>query len=173
VGVEVCCDDRVSEDGPPPRLASLADPPRKGEGKDGESCAPSRVDFRALCAAEKSSRRSHELSAGGRNPVLGSASFTPSPGNRPLRAVGFCCGVSPVCDPTPAVPFAMPGLSSFSRCGAIGASDSRAALARVGRAGSLPFRESGDFAMRRIWAAECGEGRAAAPVFASHASAHL
>jgi hypothetical protein len=95
------------------------------------------VDFRAVCAAEKSARRSNELSGGGRNPVP---------------------------DPTPAVPFAMPGLSSFSSAGAIGASGSRAAFARVGRAGSLPFRESGDFAMRRIWASNDGEGRAAAPL---------
>jgi hypothetical protein len=54
----------------------------------------------------------------------------------------------------------MPGLSSFSSAGAIGASGSRAAFDRVGRAGSLPFRESGDFAMGRIWARESGEGRA-------------
>jgi len=85
-------------------------------------------------AAEKSARRSHELSAG---------------------------GCKPVCDPTPAVPFAIPGLSSFSSAGAIGASGSRAALARVGRAGSFGFFESGDLAMRRIWAGKTGEGRAA------------
>jgi hypothetical protein len=96
--------------------------------------------LRAVCAAEKSARRSHELSGGG---------------CRPLDR--------PVCEPTPAVPFAIPGLSSFSSAGAIGASGSRAALARVGRAGSFGFFESGDLAMSRIWAGESREGRAGIP----------
>ena len=121
------CRAGASSDGPPPPA-----PPRKGEGS-GEACASFCVDFRAVCAAEKSARRSHELSAG---------------------------GCSPVCDPTPAVPFAIPGLSSFSSAGAIGASGSRAALARVGRAGSFGFFGSGDLAMRRIWAGKTDEGRA-------------
>ena len=63
---------------------------------------------------------------------------------------------SPVCEPTPAVPLAMPGLSSFSSAGAIGASGSRAALARVGRAG--PWLSSS----RAVWPwAEYGTGKAA------------
>ena len=62
-----------------------------------------------MWAAAKSARRSHELSGG-------------------------CC--RPVCEPGPAVPKSIPGLSSFSNAGAIGASGGRAALARVGFAGS-------------------------------------
>jgi len=45
----------------------------------------------------------------------------------------------PVCDPTPASPRLMAGLSRSANAGAIGGNASRAALARVGRAGSLGF----------------------------------
>src|SRR5206468_594302 len=83
-------------------------------------------------------------------PLAGTFSLAPSPGSLAVR-FGLSAGaLSPVPEPTPAVPLAMPGLSSFSSAGAIGAGGSRAAFARVGRAGSLPFRESGFLAMRRI-----------------------
>ena len=96
------------------------------------------VDLRARCAAEKSARRSNELSAG---------------------------GFSPVCEPGPAVPWPMPGLSSSASAGSVGGRSGRDALARVGRAGSffeclagsragLPcgaFGCSGAFAIAEIW----------------------
>src|SRR6202022_2790688 len=109
-GVEVCREDPASFDGLPPPA-----PPRKGEGS-GEPCAKSRVDFLAVCAAEKSARRSLELLGGGCKPVL---------------------------DPSPAVPAAMPGLSSFSRCGAIGASGSPPPPGPAGGGGGRGFFFSG------------------------------
>ena len=120
---------------PPPRS------PTPGPGRDraaragscphSPSAAPREdplgVEARALWAAAKSARRSNELSGG---------------------------GFSPVCEPTPAVPFSMPGLSSFSSAGAMAGSCSRAALARVGWAGSRGFLgRSGGFAIAGIWAA--------------------
>jgi hypothetical protein len=44
---------------------------------------------------------------------------------------------SPVCEPTPAVPLLMPGLSSSASAGSVGGKSGRAALARVGLAGSF------------------------------------
>ena len=58
----------------------------------------------------------------------------------------------PVCAPTPAVPLAMPGLSSFSSSGASGFICSAAALERVGRAGSFGFFGLGGFGIPGIWA---------------------
>src|SRR5262249_57507392 len=63
----------------------------------------------------------------------------------------------PVCDPTPASPRLMAGLRRSANAGAISGNASRAALARVGRAGSLVFlggllRRSGGFAIPAIWA---------------------
>jgi hypothetical protein len=49
-------------------------------------------------------------------------------------------GPIPVWDPTPASPRLMAGLSRSASAGAIGGKASRAALARVGRAGSFRFR---------------------------------
>src|SRR5262249_23757177 len=69
----------------------------------------------------------------------------------------------PVCDPTPASPRLMAGLSRSANAGAIGGNASRAALARVGRAGSLGFLGGlwlGGVAINEILAAEGYEGRA-------------
>lgn len=55
---------------------------------------------------------------------------------RPLR-VPEIRGSSPVCEPTPAVPRPIPGLSSSASAGAIGGRSGRAAFARVGFAGSF------------------------------------
>jgi hypothetical protein len=55
---------------------------------------------------------------------------------RPLR-VPEIRGSSPVCEPTPAVPRPMPGLSNSASAGSIGGRSGRAALARVGLAGSF------------------------------------
>jgi hypothetical protein len=71
-------------------------------------------------------------------------------------------GVKPVWEPTPAVPRAMAGLSNSASAGASGCMSGRAALARVGRAGSFAFfggrvESSDDFAMGTIWA--CGGGK--------------
>ena len=81
---------------------------------------------------EKSARRSKELSAG---------------------------GWMPVCAPTPAVPLAMPGLSSCSKAGASGFICSAAALERVGRAGSFGFFGLGGFGITAIWGGIYGNGR--------------
>src|SRR4029079_4114048 len=62
------------------------------------------------CSVLRSARRSAELSGG---------------------------GLRPVPEPIPAVPFSMPGLSSRSSAGSVGAEAGRCALDRVGRAG--PF----------------------------------
>src|SRR5262249_11060815 len=71
-------------------------------------------------------------------------------------------GLSPVCEPGPAVPWPMPGLSSSASAGSIGGSSGRDALARVGFAGSffeclagsrLGFCDglSGGFGIAGIW----------------------
>ena len=96
------------------------------------------VDLRALWASEKSRRRSHELSGGGCNPVP---------------------------DPMPAVPRPIPGLRIFASVSGVGLSSGRAALARVGLAGSFGFL-GGDFAIasnmgRVLWRGK-GRTRAAA-----------
>ena len=138
---------------PPPRPPAVADPPPPGEG-GGETCAPSRVDFRARCAAEKSSRRSHELSAGGRSPVFGSLLFhQPSPGRRLAARLRLLLR-------------RQPGLRADAR-GSLGDAgieqlfqmrrDRRQRLAR--RLGArrarrvLAFPRVGDFAMGGIWVA--------------------
>ena len=78
----------------------------------------------------------------------------------------------PVCEPTPARPRPMPGLSKSASDGSSGAESGRAALARVGFAGSFfeclagsryfgGAGRSGLFAMARIWAVS-GSGESAA-----------
>jgi hypothetical protein len=69
----------------------------------------------------------------------------------------------PVCEPTPARPWPMAGLSKSASAGSSGGASGRAALARVGLAGSFfecfagsrcfgAFGRSGRFAMTPIWA---------------------
>ena len=123
------------ESAPARRLVLLLDPPAPGPGRDraaragssrrSPSAAPREnplgVEARALWAAAKSARRSNELSGG---------------------------GFSPVCEPTPAVPFSMPGLSSFSSAGAIGGKllARRLGAGRIGGIAWLPGC-SGGFAI--------------------------
>jgi hypothetical protein len=76
-----------------------------------------------LWAAEKSARRSNELSGG-----------------------GCRFAVSPVPEPRPAVPLLIAGLSRSASASGVAGDGGRAALARVGRAGSLGFL--GGFAIR-------------------------
>src|SRR6185437_9562250 len=70
------------------------------------------VDLRAVCASEKSRRRSKELSGG---------------------------GFKPVPEPSPAVPLLIAGLSRSASAFGVAGSSGRDALARVGRAGSFGF----------------------------------
>src|SRR5215467_306955 len=94
------------------------------------------VDLRAVCAAAKSARRSNELSGG---------------------------GCKPVCEPGPAVPCLIPGLSSSASAGAVAGKSGREAFARVGFAGSrLGFcgSLSDGFGITGIWAEAGREGRA-------------
>src|SRR5665811_1789911 len=72
------------------------------------------VDLRAVWAAEKSARRSNELSGGGCKPEI-----------------------LPVPEPMPAVPLLMAGLSRSASASGVAGLAGRAAFARVGRAGSL------------------------------------
>ena len=84
----------------------------------------------------------------------------------------------PVCEPTPARPRPMPGLSKSASDGSSGAESGRAALARVGFAGSFfeclagsryfgGAGRSGRFAMARIWA-ESGSGESVAVLAFRH-----
>src|SRR5262249_35607184 len=119
---------------------------------------PCAVDLRARCAAAKSARRSNELSGG---------------------------GCSPVCEPGPAVPWPMPGLSKSASAGSIAGCSGRAPLARVGFAGSFfeclagsragfcfglcgTFGSSGAFAIAEIWSPGYDGKRVERPIVTSN-----
>src|SRR5262249_1070212 len=71
-------------------------------------------------------------------------------------------GFSPVCDPGPAVPWPMPGLSKSASAGSIAGCSGRAALARVGFAGSF-FGFFGGFGILANMGVRRPRGKLAAP----------
>ena len=107
----------------------------------GASSKPATTDLRAVCSPRRSARRSNELSGGG---------FRPVP------------------EPIPAVPFAMPGLSSRSSAGPVGAkwadAPSTASAAPGPSWNAWPDRGSrGNFAIAQISVESPCEGRAPVP----------
>ena len=123
------------------------------------------ADLRAVWAAEKSCRRSHDVAGGGWRPLV-----SVRPGS--LGLPGARGDDDPVPEPRPAVPRPMPGLSSAASASGVGGASGRDALARVGRAGSLDFfGESGGLAIGRIWGESGGRERAASDRAARPASA--
>ncbi len=115
--------------------ADLASPSRGGRTGATDNLAEQGLvtDFRARCAAEKSSRRSHELLAGGCRPVFGSFSAARLAGQSPAARGRLLLRVQPGLRPDPRGSLRDAGIEQLFQM--------RARSARAARA--PPWRASG------------------------------